>query len=695
MFITFDRECSQLYNRLMNILLQEFNTPFGTVPFHKIHAEDFIPAIETGIKIGKEEIEKITTQTALPTFENTIEALERSGELVNRISSIFFNLNAAETNPEIQRIAKVISPLLSAFSNDIILDEKLFARIKHVYNHRPALNLTTEQQTLLQNTYKSFVRNGANLNEDAKSRLRSIDSSLSQLSLEYGEHVLSETNDYKLEITWEEDLAGLPESVKKAAALTAQENGKQESWVFTLQAPSYIPFMTYAENRNLREELFKAFASRAFKANENNNENILLQIVKLRYDRANLLGFKSHADFVLQERMAESPEKVNTFLIDLLQHAKPVAAQELEEIAAYAQAHNGPAELARWDLLFYSEKLKKEKYTIDDEVLKPFFKLDNVIKGVFEAASRLYGLVFKENTTIDTYHADVKVFEVEEEDGTHVGILYTDFFPRPGKRNGAWMTSFRGQQVIDNQEQRPHIAIVCNFTKPLESKPSLLTFNEVKTFFHEFGHALHGLLAKGTYGSLTGTNVYWDFVELPSQIMENWTYEKECLDLFAYHYETGERMPAALVQKIKDSANFMAGYATIRQIGLASLDLKWHTTNPDTINSCAEFENSVLRETELLPSMPGTNTSCSFSHIFQGGYSAGYYSYKWAEVLDADAFEFFQEQGIFHRGTADLFRKHILSAGGSEHPMQLYKRFRGKEPSPQALLRRTGLHSQR
>jgi len=675
----------------MNILLQEFDTPFGTVPFHRINATDFLPAIEAAIKTGQEEIKNITDQTAEPTFENTLEALERSGELVNRISSILFNLNSAETNPEIQKITKSVSPLLSAFSNDIILNEALFKRVKYVYDHKQTIDLTTEQETLLQKTYKSFVRNGANLDDTAKSRLRGIDSSLSQLSLEFGEHVLSETNNYALEITQEQDLAGLPESIREAAALTAREKGLPNSWLFTLQAPSYIPFMTNAENRALREELYRAFGTRAFKANENNNENILLQIVKLRYERSRLLGFESHADFVLQERMAESAEKVEGFLNDLLQHAKPVASRELAEILSYAQQHNGPAGLQRWDLAFYSEKLKKEKYTIDDEILKPYFKLDNVIKGIFNVANRLYGLVFKENNTIDTYHPEVKVFEVAEEDGSHLGILYTDFFPRAGKRNGAWMTSFRGQQMVNEKEQRPHIAIVCNFTKPTETKPSLLTFNEVKTLFHEFGHALHGLLAKGTYGSLTGTNVYWDFVELPSQVMENWTYEKDCLDLFAYHYETGERMPADLIRKIKDSANFMAGYATVRQIGLASLDMAWHTTNPEEIKSCGSFENAVLQKLDLLPLVPGTNTSCSFSHIFQGGYSAGYYSYKWAEVLDADAFEFFQEKGIFNRETACLFREHILSAGGSEHPMHLYKRFRGKEPSPQALLRRNGL----
>ncbi|MGV3640727.1 MAG: M3 family metallopeptidase [Adhaeribacter sp.] len=675
----------------MNILLKAFNTPFGTVPFHEIHIDDFLPALLQAIQIGREEISQIKNQAAPPDFTNTIEALEYSGELVNRISRIFFNLNAAETNPQIQKLAKEISPLLTSFGNDIILDEVLFQKIKSVYQQATDLALQPEQSTLLENTYKSFVRNGANLNPVDKGRLREIDARLAQLSLEFGEHVLSETNNYVLEISDREHLAGLPESVVEAAAQAARESGKPGSWVFTLQAPSYLPFMTYADNRDLREGLYRAFSSRAFLDNANDNRQTVLEIVQLRHERARLLGFDTHAAFVLEERMAESPEKVAAFLDNLLTYAKPVASQELNEITAYARAQAGPVPLERWDLSYYSEKVKKEKYTIDDETLKPFFQLENVVNGVFEVAQALYGLHFRENKNISTYHPDVKVYEVEEEDGTHVGIFYADFFPRPGKRNGAWMTSFRSQKNQQGVEQRPHVAIVCNFTKPTETKPSLLTFNEVKTLFHEFGHALHGLLAKGAYASLTGTNVYWDFVELPSQVMENWTYEKECLDRFAHHYQTGEPMPLALIRKIKDSANFMAGYATLRQVGLARLDMAWHSTDPARIGGVGEFEQAVLGETEILPLVPGTNTSCSFSHIFQGGYASGYYSYKWAEVLDADAFEFFQERGVFNRETAALFRQHILSAGGSEHPMLLYKRFRGKEPSPQALLRRNGL----
>jgi peptidyl-dipeptidase Dcp len=675
----------------MNILLKEFNTPFGSVPFHQIKIEDFLPGLQQAITIGKQEIDQIKTNAAAPDFENTVEALERSGELVNRISRIFFNLNAAETSPEIQKLAKEISPLLTAFGNDIILDEVLFQKIKLVYEQAPNLSLNPEQTTLLENTYKSFVRNGANLNPAEKDRLRQMDTQLAQLSLEFGEHVLSETNVYTLEITRPADLAGLPESAVEAAAMTAKEMGKTGSWVFTLQAPSYLPFLTYAHNRELREKLYRAYSTRAFTGNANDNRKTVLEIVQLRHQRARLLGFTTHAHFVLEERMAESPEKVMGFLDNLLTYAKPVASREMAEITDYAGAQGGPQQLARWDLSYYSEKVKKEKYTIDDEILKPYFQLENVVNGVFEVAQALYGLVFKENREISTYHPDVKVFEVAEEDGTHVGIFYADFFPRPGKRNGAWMTSFRSQKNEKGVEQRPHVAIVCNFTKPTDTKPSLLTFNEVKTLFHEFGHALHGLLAKGTYASLSGTNVYWDFVELPSQVMENWTYEKECLDRFAHHYETGAPMPLALIRKIKDSANFMAGYATLRQVGLARLDMAWHHTDPAKIHDVGEFEHAVLAETEILPLVPGTNTSTSFSHIFQGGYASGYYSYKWAEVLDADAFEFFLERGVFNRETASLFRQHILSAGGSEHPMLLYKRFRGKEPSVEALLRRNGL----
>ncbi|AHM58861.1 peptidase M3A and M3B thimet/oligopeptidase F [Flammeovirgaceae bacterium 311] len=675
----------------MNLLLNKFNTPFETPPFRDIKNEHFLPAIQKAIERGKEDVNKITALRELPTFENTIEALERSGEQVGVVSSIFFNLNSAETNDEIQKIAREISPLLSEYSNDIMLDEALFRRIKAVWESREGLMLSPEESTLLEKTYKSFVRNGANLSETQKQRLREIDKELSQLSLEFGEHVLKETNDYSLVITDKKDLSGLPDHAVEAATLTAKEMEKEGSWVFTLQFPSYIPFMTYADNRQLREELFRAYGSKAFKGDAYDNQEIILKKVRLRQERAELLGYQSHADFVLEERMAESPSKVMDFLENLLKHAKPVAEQEVQDLTAYARSIGGPERLEKWDIAYYSEKLKMEKYAIDDELLKPYFKLENVVDGVFQVALKLYGLQFKELQGVQVYHPDVKVYEVLDELNRHTAVFYADFFPRPGKRNGAWMTSYRGQKKVDGQDVRPHISIVCNFTKPTASKPSLLTFNEVTTLFHEFGHALHGILADGKYESLSGTSVYWDFVELPSQVFENWVYEKECLDLFARHYETGEAIPANLIKKIKESANFMEAYQTVRQVGLAKLDMGWHIKKAASVNDVGAYERELQQETDLLPPVQGTSTSTSFSHIFQGGYASGYYSYKWAEVLDADAFEFFQEKGIFNKDTADLFRKHVLSAGGSEHPMELYKRFRGKEPSPEALLRRTGM----
>ncbi|SDL11212.1 peptidyl-dipeptidase Dcp [Catalinimonas alkaloidigena] len=674
-----------------NILATPFETPFGVAPFSSIKVDDFLPALKAAIEEGKAQVQMVADANTPPTFANTVEALERSGERVGIISSILFNLNAAETNPELQKVARDASPLLSEYGNDILLNEKLFQRIAQVWNDRAQYDLTPEAATLLEKTYKQFVRNGANLDEAGKQRLREIDKRMAELSLLFGEHVLNATNAYEMVITDEAELAGLPEDAREMAADTAREKGKEGCWIFTLQFPSYLPFMTYADHRGRREELFRAYASRSF-GGENDNQEVIKELVALRQERAQLLGYASHADFVLEERMAESPQKVYDFLEEMLQYAKPVALREVQDLEAYARAHGGPERLERWDHAYWAEKLKKEKFEIDDEILKPYFQLENVIEGAFQVAGKLYGLTFRQVDNIPVYHPDVRTFVVEEKGtGRHIGVFYGDFFPRPGKRNGAWMTSYRDQKKEKGQEQRPHISIVCNFTKPTATKPSLLTFNEVTTLFHEFGHALHGLLADGMYASLTGTSVYWDFVELPSQVMENWVYEKEALDLFARHYQTGEPIPAELVERIKASANFMSGYQTVRQISFAKLDLAYHRQQADSIQEVSGFEAIALAETELYPKVEGTNTSCSFSHIFQGGYSAGYYSYKWAEVLDADAFEFFQEKGIFNQETADLFRRHVLSAGGSEHPMLLYKRFRGQEPSPRALLRRAGL----
>lgn len=650
-----------------------------------------MPAIEEGIKQGLAEVEAIVNNPSAADFSNTIEALEKVGPLLELVSMTFSNLNLAETSKEMQAVAKEMSPKLSDYSNDIMLNVALFKRVEAVYNNKQALSLTPEQNTLLDKTYKSFVRNGSKLNDEQKEKLRTIDKDKSQLTLTYNENVLAESNAFELVITNESDLAGLPEGTIEAAKLTAKERGKENAWVFTLDYPSYGPFMTYSENRTLKEQMFKAFGSKAFKNNEHDNQEVLKKIAVLRHQRAVLLGYKSHADFVLEERMAESPAKVFSFLENLLENALPFAKDELHELKTYIKSNNGPEDLKKWDIPYYAEKLKKEKFSIDDELLRPYFKLENVIAGVFETAKRLYGLTFHQRNDIPLYHKDVTTYEVKNANGEFLAVFYADFFPRAGKRQGAWMTSFINQKIENGINVRPHVSIVCNFTKPTESKPSLLSFDEVTTLFHEFGHALHGMCANGQYGSLSGTSVYWDFVELPSQILENWCYEKECLDLFAKHYETGKPIPADYIQKIIDSSNFHSGLATIRQIGLATLDMAWHSQDTKDVTSVKDFELSVTAKTDLMPSVPETCTSCSFTHIFPGGYSSGYYSYKWAEVIDADAFEAFKEKGIFNQEVASAFYKNILSAGGSEHPSILYKRFRGRDADPKALLRRSGL----
>ena len=673
-----------------NPLLSSFATPFETAPFHLIQPEHFLPAVTEAIASAKSEIAEIKAQP-LPTFENTIEALDRSGKRLGVISAIFFNLNSAETNDQIQRLAREISPLLTEHSNDILLDQELFQRVAQVFATKGALNLNPEQTTLLDKTYKSFVRNGAKLTAEEADKLRKIDQELAQLSLRFGEHVLAETNKFVHFVDQESELEGLPEGAKEAAAQIAEEKAHPGKWAFTLDYPSYIPVMTYAKNRNLRKTLFMAFNTKSSKGDELDNQEIILKLLQLRDQRAKLLGFGSHADFVLEERMAKSPSTVMEFLNSLLEKAKPKAEAEVKEVADFAKKLDGLESLQKWDFAYYSELLKKEKYALDDELLRPYFKLEHVIQGVFETASKLYGLSFRPSSEIPVYHPEVTAYEVYDQAGAFVSVFYTDFFPRPGKRNGAWMTSYKGQYLENGMDSRPHISIVCNFTKPTKTKPSLLTFNEVTTLFHEFGHALHGMLAKGTYESLSGTSVFWDFVELPSQIFENWCYEKECLDLFATHYETGEPIPTELIEKIKNAANFQQGYMTVRQLSFGLLDMAYHSQNPDAIDSIREFEQEVMRKTDLLPKVEGTMVSTSFSHIFQGGYSSGYYSYKWAEVLDADAFELFQEKGVFDPETAQSFAKNILSAGGSEHPSVLYRRFRGRDPKPEALLKRSGL----
>ena len=673
-----------------NPLLERFSTPFETPPFDQIKTEHFLPAIQEAIQLAQIELEHLK-QVGIPDFENTIVGLDQIGEKLNIISSIFFNLNSAETNDTLQKLAREIAPLLTAHSNNVLLDKVLFERIEKVYLQKEDLNLNSEQGTLLDKTYKSFVRNGANLNEEQKQQLRNIDNELSQLGLRFGENVLEETNKFELVIENESDLAGLPESIIESASQIAEEKGKFGKWVFTLAYPSYIPFMTYADNRSLRKVLFLAFNSKGNQNDELDNKHLIKEILRLKGERAKLLGYEYYSDFVLEERMAKNSSEVIKFLNNLLELALPKALEEVNELQSFAKSIDGLEDLQKWDFPYYSEKLKKKKFDIDDEQLRPYFKLENVVNGVFLTAGKLYGLNFEENASIPVYHSDVKAYEVKNNLNEHIAVFYADFFPRSGKRNGAWMTSYRGQKIQHGINQRPHISIVCNFTKPTRSKPSLLSFNEVTTLFHEFGHALHGMLAQGTYESLSGTSVYWDFVELPSQIFENWCYEKDCLDLFARHYETGEYITSEMIEKIKNAANFHQGYQTVRQISLGLLDMAFHMKSIDEIGEISEFEKTILEPVKLFPDSKGTLISTSFSHIFQGGYAAGYYSYKWAEVLDADAFELFQEKGIFDIDTAESFRKNILSSGGCEDPTILFKRFRGREPKPNALLKRSGL----
>ncbi|MGI9525540.1 MAG: M3 family metallopeptidase [Weeksellaceae bacterium] len=674
----------------MNILnKQPFQTPYQTPPFTKIKTSDFEPAIHSAIAEAKAEVKDIIENKEIPDFKNTVEALALSGEKLSRITSIFFNLNSAETSDEIQAIAQNISPLLSEFNNDIRLNEPLFEKIKQVYDNRDSFDLSAEQLQLLRKTFKSFSRNGALLSAEKKEKLRKIDKKLATLSLQFGQNVLAETNEYQLHLTNKSDLDGLPEAVKDMAAAEAKDHD-MEGWIFTLQMPSYLPFMKFANNRKLREELYKANGAKAFQHNEHNNTNHIKEIVKLRYDRAQLLGYATHADFVLEERMAKSPEKVNEFLEDLLIKAKPFAERDIALLQDYAKREDQIEELMPWDHAYYAEKVKKEKFNLSEEELKPYFELNNVVEGAFKIAHKLYGISFIPNDSIEVYHPDVKVYEVKNSDDVVMGIFYTDFFPRKGKRAGAWMTSYRDGSILKNQHKVPQISIVCNFTKATENEPSLLTFNEVTTLFHEFGHALHGLLANTQYESLAGTNVYWDFVELPSQFMENYCYEPEALKLFAKHYKTGEVIPMELIYKIIQSAQFMEGYQTLRQISFGKLDMAWHGVDPRGIENVDLYETKAFEGTQLYPKIEGTNMSTAFSHIFQGGYSSGYYSYKWAEVLDADAFDFFKQNGIFDPLTAQKFYK-LLSAGGTIDPMKLYKEFRGQEPKPDALFKRAGL----
>ncbi len=668
-----------------NPLLSEFNTPFESAPFSAIKIEHYIPAIKKAIDVALQEIDAIANQEETPTFKNTLEQLEKCGKLIGRNSSLLFNLNSAETSDELQQTTQQASPLLTQFQNDIRLNEKLFKRIEAVYQNEDRSELTQEQITLLEKEYKSFVRNGANLPLASKEKLRQIDTELSKLSLTFGEHVLADTQAFELHIEQQEDLKGLPAAVIDMAAEEAKARDKK-GWVFTLDYPSYVPFMTYAENRRLRKQFSIAFGQRGYQENPQNNSGVILKIIQLRKERAELLGYQSHAAFVLEERMAQSEVNVKKFLDELTDKAKPAATKEWETMQAFAAQHLDLKELEKWDTAFVSEKLKQATLDLDEQELKPYFPLENVLKGLFDIVGKLYGIELLENKEIDTYHPDVKVYEVHKNGAFHA-LLYADFFPRPGKRNGAWMTSYRSQ----NATQRPHISIVCNFSKPTQNQPSLLTFQEVTTLFHEFGHALHGMLADTTYSSLSGTSVFWDFVELPSQIMENWCYQAEALALYAKHYQTGEVIPNELIEKIKKAAHFQQGLQTLRQLSFGYLDLSYHDQNADQIQNVKAHEKEQIADLQFTKDTPENCMSTAFSHIFQGGYAAGYYSYKWAEVLDADAFELFLENGIFDSKTAASFLDNILSKGGTIHPMTLYKKFRGKEPDPSALLRRAGL----
>ena len=626
-----------------NPLLAEWQTLHQTPPFPEIKHEHFIPAIEIAIQEAKEEVDKIIANSDHPTFQNTIVALEVCGEKLERATSVLFNLNSAETDDTIQTITREISPKLSEFSNYISLNDNLFSKVKAVYGQKDQLELTIEDLQLLEKKYIGFVRSGANLEGEAKKRYEEITTELAQLSLKFGENILAETNGYLLEITDPKELAGLPESEVEAAAGTAKSKGK-EGWLFTLHGPSFVGFMKYADNQNLREQMYRAYTSRGFQQNDRNNVEIIRKMVNLKLEKANLLGFKTHAEYVLAERMAESPRRVTEFLTQLHEASRPAAQKEFAEVQLLARTLGLEGELQRWDWSYYSEKLKNASYGFDEQQVKPFFQLEKVRDGVFDLATRLYGVTFREQKEIPVYHPDATAYEVYDEDGSFLSVLYLDFFPREGKSGGAWMNDLRPQSNVNGKMIRPIITIVCNFTKPTETKPSLLTFNEVTTLLHEFGHALHGMLAKTVYPGLSGTNVYRDFVELPSQIMENWATQKGWLDLFAVHYETGEKIPEELVRKLIDAENFQAGYACERQLSFGLNDMAWHSITEPMNRDIVEFEQAAIAPTELFAPVVGSCLSTAFSHIFAGGYAAGYYGYKWAEVLDADAFSSFKSQ---------------------------------------------------
>ena len=673
-----------------NPFLTTYQTPFETTPFHLIKTEHFEPAMEKGMEEHNREVEAITHNPNEPTFSNTIVALEKSGALLDRVSTVFGNLLSAETSDELEALAERMMPRLSEHSNNISLNEKLFARIKQVYDQTDLNTLNQEERMLLQNTYHSFIRNGANLSPDQKERFRELSAKLSVLTLKFSQNKLKETNQYELMLTAEQT-DGLPDSALEAYAQAAKDKNR-EGYLVTLHAPSFVPFMKYSAHRELRQQLYMAYNTICTHDNEFNNLGIVQKLVNLRLERAQLLGYDTAADYVLTRRMAENSANVYKLLNELLEAYMPTAHQELEEVKRLAQELEGvDFELMPWDWAYYSEKLKEKKFNLNEEELRPYFELKNVIKGVFGLATRLYGITFQENPAIPVYHPEVKAYEVIDKDGSFLSVLYTDFHPRASKRSGAWMTSYKEQWKDENGNSRPQVSVTMNFTKPSEEKPALLTFSEVTTFLHEFGHALHGIFADTVYASMSGTNVYWDFVELPSQIMENFAIEKEFLNTFAKHYQTGENIPEEWIQRLVDASNFNAAYACLRQLSFGLLDMAWYTRTEPFEGDVRSYEKQAWQKTQILPEIAETCMTVQFSHIMAGGYAAGYYSYKWAEVLDADAFSLFQKNGIFNEETANSFRENVLSKGGTEHPMELYKRFREQEPTIDALLRRNGI----
>lgn len=679
---------SPVFGQKNNPLLGEWKTPHQTPPFAEIKTEHYRPAVEKGMDEARKNIDAITSSKDKPTFENTILALEKSSALLDKVTSILFNMNESNTNEDLQKIVLEISPKLTSFSNNIYMNEKLFERVKVVYEGEEMKSLSNEQKMLVDKTYRAFLRTGATLDKEAKKQYKANAEELSKLSQKFKQNVLADNNNYFMHITNKDELKGLPQNAINSAAEEARKRNL-EGWVITLDYPSYGPFMQYADNRTRRQELWTAYNSKGNRDNENNNNEIIQKIANLRLQQANILGYKTYADYVLSERMAESTANVEKFLNELLQSAMPVAKADVLNVNEYAKNNGADFDIQRWDYSYYSEKLKEAKYAFNGEMLRPYFQLDKVRDGIFKLYEMLYGLTFKENSDIQIYHPDVKAYEVF--DGNRfMGVLYLDMYPRASKRGGAWKTSFRGQYRENGVDTRPLIQVVCNFSKPVGDTPSLLSFDEVETFLHETGHAIHGMLSDVTYESLSGTATYRDFVELPSQIMENWATEPEFLKLFAYHYQTNEPLPVEYIEKLKQSENFNSGYYCVRQLSLGLTDMAYHTITAPTAKSAEEIERYAMAPTELLPEIKGTTTSTSFSHIFAGGYAVGYYGYKWAEVLDADAFSKFKDNGIFDKVTAEKFRKEVLSRGGTEHPAVLFHNFMGREPNNEALLIRSG-----